>query len=62
MTQPRLFETPKLQRSPLCVREKHCGELAVYAEPVETESCINTQVTCCRCHKVGTISARKDLR
>jgi hypothetical protein len=63
MTQPSLFaETRRVERSPLCSMSTHCGELAEYAEPVETERCLNVTVRCLRCGKTGLVSERKDLR
>jgi hypothetical protein len=58
--QGRLFErSTKLERSPLCLYQTHCGAMVGLGEPEDCGGCLNTPIRCTRCGKTGISSEQK---
>jgi hypothetical protein len=53
--------TGVIVRSPLCVRMKHCGALAVLGEPEDLGGCVNRSITCLRCGATGIESRNTEV-
>lgn len=62
VAQGELFAAPAgdAVRSPICMRQKHCGSSAVLGKPEEVEpGCVNRSITCLACGATGVQSTNE---